>query len=34
VVNSERSLARMFRWGVEGVFTDVPAVAAAMRSAP
>ena len=33
VVNSERSLARMFRWGVEGVFTDVPAVAAAVRSA-
>jgi glycerophosphoryl diester phosphodiesterase len=33
VVNSERALARMFRWGVEGVFTDVPAVAVAVRTA-
>lgn len=28
VVNSPRRLARMFRWGVDGVFTDVPEVAA------
>ncbi|HSK32036.1 MAG TPA: glycerophosphodiester phosphodiesterase family protein, partial [Propionicimonas sp.] len=34
VVNSERGLARMFRWGVDGVFTDVPAVAVAVRGAP
>jgi glycerophosphoryl diester phosphodiesterase len=33
VVNSERSLVRMFRWGVDGVFTDVPAVALALRKA-
>jgi glycerophosphoryl diester phosphodiesterase len=33
VVNSERLLARMFRWGVEGVFTDVPARAVAVRAA-
>ena len=32
VVNSEHGLARMFRWGVEGVFTDVPAVAVAVRA--
>jgi glycerophosphoryl diester phosphodiesterase len=32
VVNSERSLARMARWGVDGVFTDVPAAAVALRS--
>ena len=31
VVNSERSLARMFRWGVDAVFTDVPAAALALR---
>ena len=31
VVNSERMLARMFRWGVDGVFTDVPAAAVALR---
>ncbi len=33
VVNPERALARMFHWGVDGVFTDVPAVAVAVRSA-
>ena len=33
VVNSERQLGRMFRWGVEAVFTDVPAAAIALRSA-
>jgi glycerophosphoryl diester phosphodiesterase len=32
VVNSERSLARMFRWGVDAVFTDVPAAALALRA--
>ena len=31
VVNSERGLARMFRWGVDAVFTDVPAAALALR---
>jgi len=34
VVNSERSLARMFRWGVDAVFTDVPAAALALRAGP
>ncbi len=33
VVNSERMLARMFRWGVDAVFTDVPAVALLVREA-
>lgn len=33
VVNSERALGRMIRWGVDGVFTDAPAFAAAVRSA-
>jgi glycerophosphoryl diester phosphodiesterase len=33
VVNSERTLARMFRWCVEGVFTDVPGVAVTVRAA-
>ena len=28
VVNSARMLERMFRWGADGVFTDVPEVAA------
>jgi len=31
VVNSERNLARMFRWGVDAVFTDVPAAALVLR---
>ena len=31
VVNSERLLARMFSWGVDGVFTDVPSAAVAAR---
>lgn len=31
VVNSTRGLARMFAWGVDGVFTDVPGVAVAVR---
>ena len=31
VVNSERMLARMFSWGVDGVFTDVPGEALALR---
>jgi glycerophosphoryl diester phosphodiesterase len=33
VVNSERKLARMIRWGVDAVFTDVPAVAVRVRDA-
>jgi glycerophosphoryl diester phosphodiesterase len=32
VVNSERRLARMFSWGVDAVFTDVPAAAVAARA--
>ena len=31
VVNSERQLARMFKWGVDAVFTDVPLAALAAR---
>lgn len=31
VVNSTRGLARMFAWGVDGVFTDVPGVAVRIR---
>ena len=31
VVTSERLLARMFSWGVDGVFTDVPGEALALR---
>jgi glycerophosphoryl diester phosphodiesterase len=33
VVNSERKLARMIRWGVDAVFTDVPAIAVRVRDA-
>lgn len=33
VVNSERDLRRMFRLGVDAVFTDVPDVALAVRAA-
>ncbi len=31
VVNSDRGLARMFHWGVDAVFTDVPAAALTAR---
>ena len=31
VVNGPRNLARMFRWGVDAVFTDVPALALRLR---
>jgi glycerophosphoryl diester phosphodiesterase len=31
VVNGPRALARMFRWGVDAVFTDVPARAVQLR---
>jgi glycerophosphoryl diester phosphodiesterase len=31
VVNSERRLARMFAWGVDAVFTDVPGSALTLR---
>jgi glycerophosphoryl diester phosphodiesterase len=33
VVNSERMLARMFKWGVDAVCTDVPLTALAAREA-
>jgi len=33
VVNGERRLERMFRWGVDAVFTDYPARALALRDA-
>jgi glycerophosphoryl diester phosphodiesterase len=33
VVNADRKLARAFRWGLDGVFTDVPAAAVAARNA-
>lgn len=32
IVNSPRLLARMFAWGVDGVFTDVPELAVALRT--
>jgi glycerophosphoryl diester phosphodiesterase len=34
VVNSGARLARMFRWGVDAVFTDVPRLALQLRDAP
>lgn len=33
VVNSEKRLTRMLRWGVDGVFTDLPARALTLRAA-
>lgn len=33
VVNGRRHLARMFHWGADGVFTDVPALALQQRAA-
>ena len=33
IVNGERRLERMFRWGVDAVFTDYPARAMALRDA-
>ncbi len=34
IVNGERNLRRMFKYGVDAVFTDVPDVALALRDTP